>query len=782
MRPASARLLIGIGWLLLTAAPAAAATLPTGFQESVVFSGLTNPTAVRFAADGRVFVAEKSGLIKVFPSLSATAPTVFADLSTSVMNYWDRGLLGLALHPAFPSTPYVYVLYTLDAPIGGTPPVWNDACPTPPGPTTGGCVVGARLSRLQASGSTVMPGSEQVLIENWCQQFPSHSIGDLVFGADGALYVSAGEGANFIQVDYGQSGSPQVNPCGDPPAGVGGTMAPPAALGGALRSQNLSTPGFPVTFDGKILRVDPLTGAAFPGNPLAGSGSGADRVIAEGFRNPFRFTVRPGTSELWIGDVGWNDWEEIDRLTAPPPAVADFGWPCYEGPAPQSSYASTGLDACTNLYAAGTAVAPFFSYNHADQVVPGETCPSGSSSISGLAFYGTGTYPATYANALFFSDYSRNCIWAMFPNGTGQPDPSTRITFAAGAPGPVDLEIGPGGDLYYVDFNGGTVRRIQYVGPAPPPVAVATADVTSGPAPLTVHFDASGSTDPIPGDALTYSWDLDGNGQYGDSTSVAPTYTYAAAGVYTVGLRVTDGQGATGSTTLTITVDGAPPVPTITAPAPGTAWSVGDVIAFAGSASDAQDGPLPPSALSWSIVLHHCPSTCHTHLIQNFPGVAGGSFAAPDHDYPSYIELRLTATDSLGLVGTASLDLFPSTVDLTIASTPPGLSVAFGSGTDATPFTRTVIVGSSNSLAVASPQTLAGVPYDFIAWSDGGAQAHDVVASASPATYTATFVRTCPGTCGDGVVQAPCEQCDLGESNCRPGQLCDSGCTADCHL
>ena len=65
-----------------------------------------------------------------------------------------------------------------------------------------------------------MTGTEQVLIEDWCQQFPSHSIGTLEFGADGTLYVSGGDGASFNFVDYGQDGNP-VNPCGDPPGGVG---------------------------------------------------------------------------------------------------------------------------------------------------------------------------------------------------------------------------------------------------------------------------------------------------------------------------------------------------------------------------------------------------------------------------------------------------------------------------------------------------------------------------------------------------------------------------------
>src|SRR5262249_27483359 len=150
--------------------PAGASTLPSGFRDSVVLSGLTNPTVLQFAPDGRIFVGQKNGVIKVFQSLTDTSPVTVADLSREVDNYWDRGLRGLALPPDFPASPYVYVLYTYDAPIGGTAPRWNDGCPTPPGPTTDGCVVSARVARLQVSGN-VMTGSEQVLINDWCQQF-----------------------------------------------------------------------------------------------------------------------------------------------------------------------------------------------------------------------------------------------------------------------------------------------------------------------------------------------------------------------------------------------------------------------------------------------------------------------------------------------------------------------------------------------------------------------------------------------------------------------------------
>src|SRR3954449_3269764 len=116
--------------------PAGASTLPTGFRDSVVLSGLTNPVVLQFAPDGRIFVGQKNGVIKIYQSLTDTNPVTFADLSGEVDDYWDRGLLGLALPPDFSADPHVYALYAYDARIGGTAPLWNDACPTPPGPTT----------------------------------------------------------------------------------------------------------------------------------------------------------------------------------------------------------------------------------------------------------------------------------------------------------------------------------------------------------------------------------------------------------------------------------------------------------------------------------------------------------------------------------------------------------------------------------------------------------------------------------------------------------------------
>jgi glucose/arabinose dehydrogenase/PKD repeat protein len=732
------------------APPAAAATLPPGFQESTVFSGLTNPTVVRFSADGRIFVAEKRGVIKVFDSLADTTPTVFADLNVNVYNFWDRGLLGMALAPNFPADPYVYVLYAYDhelgssaaAPRWGTPGVYSDPCPTPPGPNGDGCVVSARLSRLQAAGN-VMTGAEQVLVEDWCQQYPSHSIGTVEFGRDGALYASGGDGASFTFADWGQDGSP-LNPCGDPPGAPGSVLSPPTAEGGALRSQDLRTTNDPVSLDGTIIRVDPATGAGLPGNPLiANPDPNARRIIAYGLRNPFRFTDRPGTAEMWVGDVGWNDWEEINRISDPGGAIENFGWPCYEGAGRQAGYDGANLNICENLYGTpGAVTAPYHAYHHSSRVVPNETCPTGSSSVAGLEFEfsaAQNSYPAEYDDALFFADYSRDCIWAMLKGADGNPAPGQIRTFVAGAANPVNLETGPGGDLFYVDFDGGTIRRIQFFSANQPPTAVAVATPTTGSAPLTVDFDGTGSTDPDPGDTLSYAWDLDDDGAYDDSTASQPTFTYTTQGSFNASLRVTDSHGASDTDSVTITVGNTAPTATILTPAAGTTWKVGDVITFSGSATDAQQGTLPPSALTWQLTMQHCPSNCHSHIIETWPGTASGSFTAPDHEYPSYLELTLTATDSGGLTDTKTLRLDPRTVVLTFQTTPGGLQLTVNGVSAKATFNRTVIIGSTNSVTAPTPQTKGKRSYGFASWSDGGAQTHGIVAPAVATTYTARY-------------------------------------------
>ncbi|MCI0447897.1 sugar dehydrogenase, partial [bacterium] len=210
---------------------------------------------------------------------------------------------------------------------------------------------------------------------------------------------------------------------------------------------------------------------------------------------------------------------------------------------------------------------------------------------------------------------------------------------------------------------------------------------------------------------------------------------------YTATLKVTDNHGLFDTDSITIAVGNNSPSATIVSPSATTTWQVGEVISFGGTGTDPEEGNLPATAFSWSLVLYHCPSNCHTHPLQDFVGVKTGSFTAPDHEYPSYLVLQLTVTDSKGAKDVKSVQLNPRTVSLTFKTKPGALHLVVGSTSSVTPFSRTVIIGSKNTISAPSPQTKGSHNYFYRSWSDGGAQTHDIIAPSKNKTYTADYVR-----------------------------------------
>ena len=274
--------------------------------------------------------------------------------------------------------------------------------------------------------------------------------------------------------------------------------------------------------------------------------------------------------------------------------------------------------------------------------------------IAGIAFqfYGGGPYPAAYDGALFFADYTRDCIWALKRSGGTLPSPSNIETFVAGASTPVDLQRGPGGDLFYVDIAGGTVRRISYSPGNQPPVAKAEADPDRGEPPLTVNFDASESIDPNPGDTVSFAWDLDGDGAYDDSTAARPSFTYST--------RPGTPRGRSRATTTArsadlLDVSVGPPTVRISRQLP-----VRDV---GGRRHDQlrrlRERRSRRRATGVGARLGADPAPLSERLPRTFPTVLRGRGRRPlpgsDHDYPAFLEVRLTATDLQGLTSTDSL-------------------------------------------------------------------------------------------------------------------------------
>ena len=528
---------------------AIALTLPPDFvvENAVPNTSFDTPTGIAFLPDGRMLVAEKRGRVwMVEHGVRAATPLWSAD--AEVENLHDRGLLGIAVPPDFAAHPYLYLLYTVDPDSDGAD--FND--------NAFGRLTRYRFSpvdpnALDLSTRTVLFGTD------WphgpLADFLSHTIGTLRFGADGSLLVSIGEGASFTDMDAG----------GLDPSAFGPGRTDPNEDIGAFRAQDLGSLG------GKVLRIDPETGHGYASNPFADGdlASVRSRVWAYGLRNPFRFTVRPGSGSpdtasadpgaLFIGDVGWGTWEELDIARH---AGINFGWPCREGPV-LSSYAAANPahHPCSEI---GTPLNPSLPTDPAvmwHHVIPALSTPAGirgRASIGGV-FYGGTRYPAGYRGGYFFADYGDDWI------RVASVDDSDHVTavheFGQGLGSPVDFASDPqDGDLVYVAIEANEVRRIRYagVGGDAVPTAKATTTTPVGIAPHAATFSSAGSYDPE-GQPLGLVWNF---GDGGGSTLASPIHTYAHAGTFAAVLTVRDPAGNEGRDTAVVVVTADAQFPT----------------------------------------------------------------------------------------------------------------------------------------------------------------------------------------------------------------------------
>lgn len=346
-----------------------AATVPLAFIEKQVAGGLSAPTAMAFAPDGRLFVCIQTGALRVIEN-DVLLPTPFMTLT--VNSTGERGLLGVTFDPNFTTNHFLYVYYTAT-----TPAIHN------------------RISRFTANGNVVVPGSELVILDLNNLGATNHNGGAIHFGIDGKLYAGVGENA---------------------------VTANAQSFGNLL---------------GKILRINPDPANLIPtDNPYFSDPNvtGVNKAIwALGLRNPFTFTIQPGTGRMFINDVGNVQWEEINEGVA----HSNYGWSICEGfncsAAPPADYR-----------------APSYVYNHTSGT------PTGCAIVGG-AFYNPPTvqYPASYVGKYFFADLCTGFINYVDPT-IGPPIPAS-TGFATGLSSAVDLQVGPDGSLYYLARGGGGV-------------------------------------------------------------------------------------------------------------------------------------------------------------------------------------------------------------------------------------------------------------------------------------------------------------------------------------
>lgn len=490
-------LIVLLALLAAYAGEARAQVLPFGFVDEGVHAG-GFATALAQLPDGRFLVAEKNAARVVIVTASASAPVLTL---SGVTTAGARGLLGMAVDPAWPSRPYVYL-------------AWTD-----------GIAGDGRVARFTAQGalqdatSTAMTLADQHLVLTGIPDAsPLHNVAGLVFDANGLLYVGSGDDAD---------------PCA--------SQDPGGLLGRVLR---LDPRGLPAGAGGP----PPMSALVPAGNPFSGPNDAARLTWCLGLRHPFSFEVEALRGELLVADVGDLTIEELNVSRA---GGENFGWPWFEG-------SGTATGNCTTS-APTNAIAPEAEWDRR-QLPPGP-----ASAMSVVVYRAPPGAPhafgAAYEGSWFVTDYFHGFLrrledaggtWSLGAPVAGQPAPEN---WAEGLPGISDALVGLDGAIYYL--RGTELRRIRPAAQLGALTRVAgDAQVATPGLPLRRALevratDASGV--PVAGVAVTFD-DVTGSGQLGpqpvltDALGIARTsYLTGVAGVATVRVEATaPGYASTG--------------------------------------------------------------------------------------------------------------------------------------------------------------------------------------------------------------------------------------------
>jgi glucose/arabinose dehydrogenase len=613
-------------YIVLCCFQRASAQFPAGFAAISLAQNL-DPTVMTLTPNGDLLLCEKSGRILIVRN-GQLLPQPMLELP--VDNFNERGLSGIAVHPDYPNTPYVYIYYTVQGANHN------------------------RVARFEVNNDLAIPGSEQTLLNIDPMPGTIHNGGAMLFGADGMLYIAVGDGAGF-----------EV-------------------------AQSLTS------FLGKVLRIRP-DGTIPDDNPFYLQTTGNYRAIwATGLRNPFTFTIQPNTGRMAVGDVGSDKFEEVNIIEK----GKNYGWPQVEGIQNNPLY--------TN---------PLHAYNH--QV---------GCCVSGAAFYNPSIshFPAQYNGVLFFGEYCQGKIWYINPATGGAV-----TEFATGLNRPIALLTHPDGSLYCItrgglgggsmidntSSNGGILWRISYNPVGVPLVATQPVDAfhssgetaqfqvtAAGNAPFSFQWTRNGSD--IPGATLANL--VLQNVQLPDSGAL-----------FSCKISNLNGAVESNAALLRVTTNQRPSA-VIELPLVGATYRAGEVLAYKGSASDPENGPLSAQNMTWRVDFHH-----NVHLHPAIPYTSNqveGSFIIPQTGETSddvWYRVHLYVKDAAGLGTHIWRDVFPEKTLLQFQTQPNGLPLYLDGQPIIVPASISSVEGVIRTIVAPQLSFLNTEPYLFDGWSNG---------------------------------------------------------------
>ena len=614
-----------IVWLIVSQASGDEVVNPERFERSVICGNLVQPMEIEIAPDGRIFVIELGGVVKLIDPVSGQSSVVG---TLTVTTAQENGLIGMALDPNFADNGWIYLQYS--------PPDFP----------------GQHVSRFSFIANQIDLTTEKVLFTYEEQRRECcHHAGSMEFGPDGNLYIGTGDNTNPFNDSEGYSPADQ---------------RPDREPWDAQRSA-----GNTKSYNGKVLRIRPEPNGTYTvpdGNLFPKDGSiGHPEIYVMGCRNPWRISVDSHTGFLYWGDVGPDagqdgprgprGYDEVNQARK----AGNFGWPFFIG----NNFAYSTVDFATGVISAAQdpnhPLNPSVNNTGAKELPPAQSAmiyyPSGESkefpevstggrtACAGPVYYydekspSTTKFPAAYNSTLFAFEWSRSWIMAVHMDTASNIQRLEPFLPQMKFVRPIDMQFDANGALCVIEYGetwgvnaDARLVRVDYVRGNRVPIAIATAKNDVGREPLEVEFSAKQSSDKD-GDELKYQWTAVKSGSELSSreviaTSETASFRFELPGVYTIELQVEDSEGARAINTLPVIVGNSRPLVEFLEPRDGDFFTPGQEISYRVVVRDKEDGTSDLDEAEegdWHLIESTAPSRL---FVEESPIVPKGNDAA----------------------------------------------------------------------------------------------------------------------------------------------------------